>query len=539
MNKPYPHYEVPVYHDLPELLDVAMARYGNRPVFRTKRRSGERRVSYAQLNAEVRKLSACLQRTIGSGRHVAVLGENCYEWILTYFAVVCSGNVIVPIDRELAAEDIAELLTECDCHFLVFSSAYKDVFHELQDRLPALDGAEQAALYARVEREAPAAWLPTVRDAPAALIYTSGTTGRSKGVVLSQNNLCADARAACAFVRLYGRTIALLPFHHTFAFTVNVLCSITAGVDTLIPTSLKYAAELIASFRPSFLTVVPMILEMLDKKIRRSISERRLAGVLPALDLLCRPFDAVGIHLRGLCFGSVRKGLGGALSFFISGGAPLDPELSARFASYGIPVLNGYGISECSPVVSVNRLGHHRPGSVGQALPGVSVRIDRKGEDEEGEICVKGDIVMLGYHNLAAETSAAMQDGWFHTGDIGKTDRDGFLYVTGRIKNLIILSNGKNVSPEELETYLGRIPGVQEVMVSAADNRLTAEIAPDEDYCKSLEDPQEYFQEQILRLNRRLPPYKAIASVRLRDTAFRKTTTKKIIRQQKEDHAHV
>ncbi len=534
MNKPYPCYEVPEYNDFSELLDMAKAKHNDMIAFRTRRRSNESQISYGQLNSDVKKLSAFVWRTVGSRQHIAVLGENCYEWLLTYFAVVCSGNIIVPIDKELAAKDIGDLLIESNCHLMVYSSAYRDIFDELFHTIPGFEGIEMTKLRGLINAEAESGWIPTNRDDPAALIYTSGTTGKSKGVILSQRNLCSDARAACSFVELYGRTIALLPFHHTFAFTVNVLCSITAGVDTLIPTSLKNTTELIGSFKPTYLTVVPMILEMLDKTIQRKIVERKLNRVLSALNIICKPFDAVGIGLRSSCFSSIRKGLGGEIAFFISGGAPLDPEIVTRFESYGIPVLNGYGISECSPVVSVNRRYHHRLGSVGQALPGVAVRIEDANEHGEGEICVKGDIVMLGYHNLPDETENAIKNGWFHTGDIGRIGEDGFIYITGRIKNLIILSNGKNVSPEELETFIGRIPGVQEVVVSAKDNMLTAEIFPDEDFCKNVSNLQEYFQSQVLQLNDRLPPYKAISSVSIRNTAFIKTTTKKIIRHQKE-----
>ncbi len=533
MNKPYPCYIVPEYKDLPELLDMAKAKYIGKTAFRTRRRSNETQISYDQLNSDVKRLSSYIGRTVGSRQYIAVLGENCYEWLLTYFAVVCSNNIIVPIDRELSADDIAGLLIESNCHSMVYSSTYRDIFDALSDTIPDFEGIEMTKLRGLINTEAESGWIPTNRDDPAALIYTSGTTGKSKGVILSQWNLCSDARAASKFIELYGRTIALLPFHHTFAFTVNVLCSITVGVDTLIPTSLKNTTELIGSFKPTYLTVVPMILEMLDKTIQRKIAERKLNRVFSALNIICKPFDAVGIGLRSCCFNSIRKGLGGEIAFFISGGAPLDTEIVTRFETYGISVLNGYGITECSPVVSVNRRYHHRLGSVGQALPGVEVRIQDANEHGEGEICVKGDIVMLGYHNLPDETEDAIKNGWFHTGDIGRIGEDGFIYITGRIKNLIILSNGKNVSPEELETLIGRVPGVQEVIVRAESNTLIAEVFPDEDFNKTLTDPQAYYDLQIKRLNDRLPVYKYISSVRIRHAAFKKTTTKKIIRLQK------
>jgi long-chain acyl-CoA synthetase len=251
------------------------------------------------------------------------------------------------------------------------------------------------------------------------------------------------------------------------------------------------------------------------------------------LDKVCKPFDALGIGLRNKCFSAIRDGLGGELDFIISGGAPIDQQIIDRFDSYSIKIMNGYGISECSPVVSVNRRYHYRAGSIGQALPEVKVKIDSPDENGEGEICVQGDIVMLGYYNMPEETEKAMEGGWFHTGDLGKIDKDGFIYITGRIKNLIILSNGKNVSPEELETLIGRIPGVVECLVSEEDNKLVAEIYPDEEFRSTQSDIQAYFDEQIGQLNDTLPPYKAIAKVTIRDTEFVKTTTKKIKRTYK------
>ena len=529
-NKPFPYYSVPQFATIAELLELTKNKYEEKIIFRTKKKKSEESVSYNRLYDDVMKLATYFHNTCGERTRIAVIGENSYEWIVTYFAVVCSNNIIVPLDKELASADIAELLKDCEATVFVYSKDYDDIADDLGELMPALTCINMKSLKGCIESIDEAQTVATDKDAPAAIIYTSGTTGKSKGVILSQNNICADARHCMTFVHFYGKTIALLPFHHTFAFTVSIMCDVLNGVDTLIVPSLKNVMELINDFKPTYLAVVPMIVEKVDKGILQKIEKSGKKKLLGVLDKVCKPFDVLGIGLRNKCFSAIRNGLGGELDFIISGGAPIDQQIIDRFDSYGIKIMNGYGISECSPVVSVNRRYHYRAGSIGQALPEVNVKIDNPDENGEGEICVQGDIVMLGYYNLPEETEKAIVDGWFHTGDLGKIDNDGFIYITGRIKNLIILSNGKNVSPEELETLIGRIPGVIECLVSEEDNKLVAEIYPDEEFRAAQSDIQAYFNGQIDQLNDTLPPYKAIAKVTIRDTEFVKTTTKKIKR---------
>ena len=532
-NKPFPYYSVPQFATIPELLELTKTKYGEKIIFRTKKKKVDEAVSHNRLYDDVMKLATHFHHTYGERNRIAVIGENSYEWVLTYFAVVCSNNIIVPIDKELASADIAELLKGCEATVFVYSKDYDDIVDDLCELMPSLVCINMKSLNGYIENVTEVQKIVTDKDAPAAIIYTSGTTGKSKGVILSQNNICADARHCMTFVHFYGKTIALLPFHHTFAFTVSVMCDVLNGVDTLIAPSLKNVMELINDFKPTYLAVVPMIVEKVDKGILQKIEKSGKKKLFGILDKVCKPFDALGVGLRNKCFSAIRNGLGGELDFIISGGAPIDQQIIDRFDSYGIKTMNGYGISECSPVVSVNRRYHYRAGSIGQALPEVKVKIDSPDENGEGEICVQGDIVMLGYYNMPEETEEAIVDGWFHTGDLGKLDKDGFIYITGRIKNLIILSNGKNVSPEELETLIGRIPGVVECLVSEEDNKLVVEIYPDEEFRDTQSDIQAYFNEQIDKLNDTLPPYKAIAKVIIRDTEFVKTTTKKIKRTYK------
>ena len=535
-NRTFPVYTIDSYESFEELLMLVKGKYGNRIAFRTRYRKQEKTYSYERLYGDVSKLAAYCNQTYGTGNKVAILGENSYLWAISYFAIVGSGNVVVPIDKELSAHDIADLLDDCQCDLLIHSAEYADIADELAAIKPSCSFVAMPQLEKQIENMTTGSFAETCPTDIAAIVYTSGTTGKSKGVMLSQKNICADTRAACMFIELYGRSLALLPFHHTFAFTVSVLANIYYGVDTLICHSLKNVMALINDFKPTYLAVVPMIVEKVDKGILAKIEKSGKQNLLSIMDIVCKPFDALNINLRNKCFSAIRNGLGGELDFIICGGAPIDQKIIDRFETYGITILNGYGISECSPVVSVNRRYHHCPDSIGQALPGVQVQIDAPNERAEGEICVKGEIVMQGYYNMPEETAATLTDGWFHTGDLGTIDAEGFIHITGRLKNLIILSNGKNVSPEELENLIARIPGVVEVLVYEEDRQLVAEIFPDQEFQPSSGDMESYLNATIAQLNDSQPPYKAISKVKLRYTEFEKTTTKKIKRTYKAAH---
>lgn len=529
-NCTFPIYTISPYESFEELLRLVKEKHGNRIAFRTRYRKQEITYSYDRLYSDVEKLAAYWNQTYGTSNKVAVLGENSYLWVVSYFAIVGSGNAVVPIDKELSAYDIAVLLDDCQCDILIHSAEYADIADELAGIKPSCRFVAMPQLERQIDSMDKGYFTKTCPTDIAAIVYTSGTTGKSKGIMLSQKNICSDTRAACMFIELYGRTLAMLPFHHTFAFTVSVLANIYYGVDTLICHSLKNVTALISDFKPTYLAVVPMIVEKVDKEILAKIEKSGKKKLLSFLDKVCKPFDALNINLRSKCFSAIRNGLGGELDFIICGGAPIDQKIIDRFETYGITILNGYGISECSPVVSVNRRYHHCPDSIGQALPDVQVRIDVPNERGEGEICVRGEIVMQGYYNMPDETAATLTDGWFHTGDLGTIDTEGFIHITGRLKNLIILSNGKNVSPEELENLIARIPGVAEVLVYEEERQLVAEIYPDQEFQPSCGGVEAYLNTAIAQLNDTLPPYKAIAKVKLRDVEFEKTTTKKIKR---------
>ncbi len=532
-NGPFPYYEVEYFYTFLEMLEKVKSKYQDKILFRTKKKQGEQIITYEQFYDDVLRLSSFfITESQKKRQKIAVIGEDSYEWILTYLAVCVSGNIIVPLDKELSVSDISEQLNDCECKTIVNSASYDDIVDELREKEQDIRSISMRDLRSLIEKETALSYAEPDPDAMTAIIYTSGTTGKSKGVMLSQRNICADVCHCCENIRFVGRTIAMLPFHHTFAMLVTVLMGVYSGVETLICPSMKNLMSMMQEFKPTYLNVVPAIIESIDRSITSQIENSGKKNILAIADKLCKICEAIGLNnVRKRIFKKIRESFGGEIDYFISGGAPIDQKIIDRFETYGIRILNGYGISECSPVVSVNRRYYVKAGSVGQPMHHIEVRIDQPDEDGEGEICVNSDVVMLGYYNNPEETAAVLKDGWFHTGDKGRIDNDGFIYITGRIKNLIILSNGKNVSPEELEILIGRISGVEEVLVCEKNNQIVAEIYPSESVRNQGVNLHDIFMEQIDRLNEALPPYKNIADIIITDTAFEKTTTKKIKRK--------
>ena len=475
-------------------------------------------VTCGQFWREVNAMGVFFYRHGLYGKRIAVLGENSYEWILTWFAVVLSGNVVVPLDKDQRPEELAELLSRCEAEALVCSGQYYDVAETLHaaDAVKRVLSMEDIPLI--LEHSSgllDECGIETSGDTVCTIIFTSGTTGEQKGVMLTRRNLASDAFNASRSLCVKGSSVLTLPLHHTFGFTVGVLAAYLCGYPICISKSLRTYNKDLQSFAPVNLVLVPLYVETMYKAVWKTAREQGMEKKLRRMIRWSRALRMLGIDLREKLFRSVRQPFGGELRLIVCGGAFLDQRYIDGMDELGVKVLNGYGITECSPVVAVNRSDRRRKGSVGQPLPGVEVRI------LDNEICVRGENVMPGYFRDEKATAAVMADGWFHTGDLGYLDRDGFLFLTGRKKNLIVLSNGENVSAEELEGRLLRIPNVEEVVVRAEDDVITAEI-----YCLD----KNGINGAVEQLNRELPPFKRIGRVVFRDEEFEKTTTRKIKR---------
>ena len=486
-------------------------------------------ISFSQFRCDVEALGSYFHSCGYHNCQIAVFGENSYEWILTHFAVTCGKGAIVPIDKELDAANIAELLLDSESKVLLYSNTYADVIEQLQATLPDLSYINMKDIPHLIEEgktliaEGYTDYLGAVvsKDDLASIVYTSGTTGKSKGVMLSQGNFCSCMYGACCNVLLTGPSLLVLPLHHTFGLVASVFAVMFYGQPIYINKSLKRLVSDFQKCQPQHLFAVPLIVETLHKNIWATAKKQGKDKALHTLIKISDTLLKCKIDLRKVFFKSVIAAFGGNMDLIVSGGAPIDPQCIQAFRSLGITVLNGYGITECGPIVSVNRNKFNVIGSVGLPLCCNEVKIS-----EDGEVLVKGENVMLGYYHNDQENEKVFADGWFRTGDLGRIDEHGALHITGRIKNLIILSNGENISAESIESCVYTIPYVKEVVAYGEDNVIVAEVYLDEEVV----DARERIHSDIQSLNQQLPYVKNIGRVVIRDTEFPKTTTKKIKR---------
>ena len=539
MGKKVPdqHIERANLENLKELVDYAAKAYKENIAFRY--RAGEEviDVTFNQFKSDVYAFMAYLFKNgIKDGQRVALLGENSYEWIVTYFAVVNCGNVIVPIDKELKPNEISTLLNDSESVLLVYSKAKENSVKTMQEsgivteKFLCMGNYDDALAegneyikegnddYKSVEID---------KEIMCAIIYTSGTTGDPKGVMLSHKNLARDAYLAMSCMIIPDTTIAILPLNHTFGFMASILCQIWMGYSVFINNNLKTILKDIQEAKPKHISMVPLFVENFYKNIWKAVDKKGKTKAFKALIKTSNALRAVGIDMRKKFFKSVIDNFGGNLEMIISGGAPIADKYMKGFEDLGVTIINGYGLTECSPIVALNRNNNIKLGTVGNALREVDIKIVDPDSDGEGEIWVKGDIVMLGYYKKPEETAKVMKDGWFNTGDIGKLE-DGFLSITGRKKNLIILDNGKNVYPEEIETLISYIENVTEVVVYQEDAMIVAEIYTNAE--ENIDEVKEQIKNGVLEVNKSLAGYKQVNKIKFRDTEFEKTTTKKIKR---------
>ena len=374
----------------------------------------------------------------------------------------------------------------------------------------------------------------------ASIVFTSGTTGKGKGVMLSQTNIVSDMTQGMYNFAITPKTMNVLPPHHTFGSTVNFVGHYAQGCEIYISSGLKYILNELKEEKPSHLILVPLFVETFYKRIWATAEKQGKDKLLRNMIKASNGMRKIGLDLRRQMFKSVTAAFGGKLEMIICGGAALNQDIIDTFEGIGIVILNGYGITECAPLISCNRNKYRKKGSVGTPIIGEQVKINDPDANGEGEICVKGPNVMLGYYkNPEATAEVFDEDGYFHTGDYGKLDEEGWIYITGRLKNLIILSNGKNVYPEEIETEISRVYGVNEVVVyeglnddGSSKDCIVAEIYPDFDGLKNhgVTDVQMYFKEKIKKINENSAPYKKVALIKIRNEEFEKNTSKKIIR---------
>ena len=524
------------YKDLKDMINCVAKDFKDENVFKYNKDGRKVEITFNRFKKDIDAFGEYLFSKGYKDKKIAVLGENSYEWIVTYFAVVNGGNVIIPIDKELKPNEILALLKSSETDLLVYSEQKKKAVNEMLENGLSCEilSTDEIEHCCAVGQELISGGSRDYKDCEidaekmCAIIYTSGTTGTPKGVMLSHKNLTRDAFLSISCMKIPRNGMAILPLNHTFGFMACVLCQIWMGYTTYITSSLKTVMHDLQEAKPGHMSVVPLFIENIYKNIWKTAEKQGKAKLLRNMIKTSNALRKVGIDMRRTFFKSVLDKLGGNMEMIISGGAPIDDIYMKGFDDFGITIINGFGITECSPIVALNRVDDIKYGTVGNAIPEVQIRIYNPNENGEGQIWVKGDIVMMGYYNNPEATDEVLKDGWFNTGDIGKIVDEKYLAITGREKNLIILANGKNVYPEELEYLISHIDNVTEVLVYEEDEMITAEIYSDSEDNK--EAVREQIKKDIQELNKKLADYKKIRKVKFRAVEFEKTTTKKIKR---------
>ena len=513
-----------------EMLRFCAERYGNKTAFSFKCAKDEKKsVSFAGFYSDVKKIGFELTRSGLAGQRIALIGENSYEWIACYFACVCLGGAVIPLDKELSENELSSLLKRSGAKAVFCSKGCTEKAEAAAENGLTVIPTQKIRLILNKSSSGFSLEKSIPPDTLAGVVFTSGTTGDSKGVLLTHKNLVSNAVAACEAVEDYTKCLLILPLHHTFGLVAGVLVPMLKGCEVFISAGLRRLTKDIAFFRPQAIVVVPVMAETVYKKIRANAEANGKSKMLKKAIRLSRILLKLGIDVRRKLFREILDSLGGELEGIVCGGAAVDPDCASGFENFGIGFFSGYGITECSPIVSVNRKGANKIGSVGQPLSCNSIRITEKDENGVGNVEVKGTNVFSGYLDGKQNEKESFDNDWFRTGDLGRLDEDGFLTLTGRKKNLIILSNGKNVSPEELENALIHSRYISEVVVYEKDKKITAEIFPDRKYCDGQTEKKLY--EAVDGFNKTVPVYKNIEKVVIRDSAFPKTTTLKIKRK--------
>ena len=520
-------------------------------------------LSYGDFAKEITAIAAGLTALGLAGKRIAVIGDTSHMWVASYFATVASGGVIIPMDKELAIGEIEGFLAGVEAEAIFYAPSFNEKIASAIGKHPSLrrfipfapsEGSENgdtvislASVIELGKKELEAGYTIPDRDSKnlAVMLFTSGTTGTSKCVMLCEHNIIATANAACASVNFSGedRTLSVLPLHHTYEMTIMV-ASLIYGLEVGINDSLRNLMRNINEVKPTALILVPLFVNTIYKRIWDSAKKRGKDKLLRRMIPVSNTMKKVGLDLRRKLFASVLSAFGGELRKIICGGAPLNPEMVKSFYSFGIQICEGYGITECSPLISVSPYFAQRRGSVGPAVPCCQARIADGAMGErgfvEGEIQVKGENVMLGYYNNdEANAGAFTEDGWYRTGDVGYMDEDGYIYITGRLKSVIVLENGKNVFPEEIEEYLEAIEEIAECVVVGRKGEdgetvnLTAVVYPNRDlFPEGTTNEQIYkvIDEKIAATNKKIASFKKIKALELRDEEFEKTTSRKIKR---------
>lgn len=520
-----------------------------------------RPIKFSQLKADMNSLGTALLQQGLTGRKIAVIGENRYEWIISYLAVCCGVGIIVPLEKELHPGQIKNLLERAGVSAVIYSKKTEEAVREA---ITGIDGLEYLICMDSDSHEGSVLSLKQLMhegnklldagnrdfidavidpEAMSMLLFTSGTTGIAKGVMLSHKNIVSNTMNMSMVVNVEGQIgLDVLPMHHTYEMTCLILTGMYQGCCIAICEGLKYILKNMVEARANVMLGVPLLFESMHKKVWKQAEKSGKADKMRKAIAISKKLHLYNTDLPKKIFREIHETLGGGMNTLISGAAAIDPKVIEDFCAMGFNMFQGYGMTECSPIIAVNMDRYSKAASVGLPMPNTEIKIMNPDEDGIGEIICKSDSVMLGYYDDPAETEKVLRDGWLYTGDYGYLDNDGFLYITGRKKNVIVTKNGKNIFPEEVEFYLGKSEYISECLVygydeeNSGDTVVCADIFPDyeaiEENFGEITEPEirKILKDAVEQANDQMAQYKRIRRFDIRETEFEKTPTKKIKR---------
>lgn len=552
--------------DIRDMILSSTALYPDNVAFYEKENKGAPygKTTYREMTEKMNALGTALVDLGLKDKRIAIIGANSSRWALSYLATVCGTGVVVPLDKELPAETLEEFITQAQVSAVIFDRKYEEMFRSIKEKntnmlavLINMDAAEDSAislswnglvergreLIAKGDRRFLDAEIDT--EVMSVLLFTSGTTGRSKGVMLSQKNLASDIMLAPTILKVnsYDIFFSVLPVHHTYECTCGFMMPLYKGAAIAYCEGLKYITKNLEEIKPTMFLGVPAIFEKLYKKIWQNVRKKGKENTLKKVIGINNKTKKVGINIGKIFFKDILAVFGGRMRIMICGGAAISPEVLDGIRDFGINAVQGYGLTECAPLAALNPDTAPVASSIGIEFPGIKLEVQDVNEEGIGELCVKGPNVMMGYYQMPEETAEVVQDGWFHTGDLGYIDEQGYAYITGRKKNVIITKNGENVYPEEVEYTLNLSPIIEESMVyqTEAENKndtiIAASIVLDmegveEFYGEDMSDEEleNLVWEVVDKYNAINPVYKQIRKINVRKAELKKNTSKKIIR---------
>lgn len=548
--KKYKNYEVRPIENLKEMLYTSAATWPEKNAFLEKRDGVYEGITFNQYLLDVEGLGTELCARGLLGKRVIVTGENCYAWALAYMTVICGLGVVIPVDKEIPPEEIANIANVSEADAVIYSAKYEDKIKKIEKPLDFICFDELSGLCAAGREKINAGDrtyldLEIDKNEMASLIFTSGTTGVSKGVMLSHHNISFNLTEMCQMIYIGPEDtfLSVLPLHHAYECTCGFLCQIYRGSTIAYCEGLRYIMKNMKEVHPTMILCVPLLIETMYHKIWANIRKNGMEKMVKKALAASNASRKIGIDLRKNLFSEIHETFGGKLRMMIAGGAAVDPDILKGLRDFGILAVQGYGLTECAPLAAVNRDKFYCDSSAGLATPNATLEIVDAAEDGTGDIRFKGENIMLGYYKAPELTAEVIVDGWLYTGDLGFIDKDGFLHITGRRKNVIVTANGKNIFPEELETYLSRNPYVLESVVvgvpdeTRRDYDIVAMILPDRERLDE-ENPDGYSEElvreklteAVKQANSMVQQYKRIKKFLVRSEEFPKNTSKKIKR---------